>query len=391
MYEEQSPLELRKFVAPEIVFGQGTLRLVGQYAQNFGATKALMVTDPGLIQAGWTAHAERSLKGAGIPYVVYDGVTPNPKDYEVMQGAEVYQDQHCDLIVAVGGGSPMDCAKGIGIVAANDQHVLEFEGVDEVPLPGPPLICVPTTAGSSADVSQFAIITDPKRAVKITIVSKMIVPDVALIDPVTTTTMSADLTAATGMDALSHAFEAYVSTASSFLTDLNALEASRVLVGNLSRAIAYPQAMEFRNAMMMGSLMAGLAFSNASLGAVHAMAHALGGLMDLPHGQCNAILLRHVVAFNFSTAMDKYLRLGAALGLSLEDLPEEDAKARLLETLASVAEEAGAPQSLQGIGVPRVELRDLAIKAVADPCLATNPQPATVEDLERIYATAFPA
>ncbi|MEN6493738.1 MAG: alcohol dehydrogenase-like regulatory protein ErcA [Thermoguttaceae bacterium] len=391
MRDEQMLSELRKFVAPEIVFGQGSLTLVGRYAQNFGATKILIVTDPGLIATGWTGQVERSLQAASIPYVVFDGVTPNPKDVEVMRGAEVCREENCDLLVSVGGGSPTDCAKGIGIVAGNDRPILEFEGVDEVPLPGPPLICVPTTAGSSADVSQFAIIVDSARKVKIAIVSKMIVPDVSLLDPVTTTTMPSELTAATGMDALTHAFEAYVSTASSPLTDLHALAAARGVADNLAAAIGHPQAMEYRTPMMMASLMSGLAFSNASLGAVHAMAHALGGLMDLPHGECNAILLRHVVDFNFDLAAEKYRQLGEAIGQCLASLPPEEAKAAILNRLDFLAEQAKIKHTLGDIGVTREQLTALAAKAVADPCLATNPKPATLEDLEAIYVRAFQA
>jgi len=391
MSEEQKLAELRKFVAPEIVFGQGAMLLVGRYAQNFGATKTLIVTDPGLIAAGWTGHVEQSLSAAGIPYVIFDGVTPNPKDHEVMRGAEVCREENCDLLVAVGGGTPMDCAKAIGIVAGNDRPILEFEGVDEVPLPGPPLICVPTTAGSSADVSQFAIIVDSARQVKSAIVSKMIVPDVSLIAPETTTTMSAELTAATGMDALTHAIEAYVSTASSPLTDVHALAATRGIAANLALAIRHPQAMEYRTPMMMASLMAGLAFSNASLGAVHALAHALGGLMDLPHGECNAILLRHVVDFNFEAAAEKYRQLGEALGQDLARLPPEEAKARILDRLDSLEHDAMIQHTLGEIGVPREQIAALAAKAAADPCLATNPRHATIEDLEAIYVRAFQA
>lgn len=389
MSHGQELLELRKFVAPEIVFGRGALGLVGRYAQNFGAAKVLMVTDPGLIAAGWTGQAAQSLQTAGVAHTIFDGVTPNTKADEIMRGADVYRQEGCDVIVVVGGGSSIDCAKGIGIVAANERHILEFEGVDEVPLPGPPLICVPTTAGSSADISQFAIVVDANRKVKVAIVSKMIVPDVALVDPVTTITMDAKLTAATGMDALTHAFEAYVSTASSPLTDIHALAAVRLIVNNLPAAFRHPNAMEYRDNMMMAALMAGLAFSNASLGAVHAMAHALGGLMDLPHGECNAILLRHVVDFNFPCAPTKYAQLGEALGLDLAGRPPEDVKSRMLARLVALAEDVALSSNLDDIGVTRDQLHELATKAAADPCLATNPKAATVEDLERIYATAF--
>ncbi len=266
-----------------------------------------------------------NLKAEGLPYTVFFEVTSNPRAQEVMAGARSYSDEHCNIIVAIGGGSPMDCAKGIGIVSSNKKHILEFEGVDQVPIPGPPFICIPTTAGSSADVSQFAIINDTERMVKIAIISKTVVPDVALIDPATTTTMDAHLTACTGMDALSHGMEAFVSNAHSPITDLHSMEAIRLIAANLLPTIAMPENIDMRSKMMLGSLHAGLAFSNASLGAVHAMAHSLGGYLDLPHGECNALLLEHVVAFNFDAASKRYRLIGKAMGLNclLEILEEQ--------------------------------------------------------------------
>ena len=307
-------LNLRKFIAPEIVYGAGAIQLAGRHARNFGATKVLIVSDPGVQQYGWTEKVKQSLSEAGIDYSTFTDVSPNPKDHEVMAGAEFYRHEACDLILAVGGGSPMDCAKGIGVVATNGSRINNFEGVDEIPVPVPPLICIPTTAGSSADVSQFAIITDTGRKVKFAIISKMVIPDIALIDPQTTVTMSPDLTAATGMDALCHAFEAFVSTASSPLTDMAALSSVRLIVDNLLGAYREPENSRFRENMMMASLMAGLAFSNASLGLVHAMAHSLGGALGLPHGECNAILLEKVVMYNYKYSAEKYDQLAETMG-----------------------------------------------------------------------------
>jgi len=195
---EPNEFELRKFVAPEFIFGIDARKLVGRYARNFGARKVLVVTDSGVMAAGWTDDVLATLKDANLDYAIFSAISSNPKSEEVMEGAELYRKENCNVVVAVGGGSPMDCAKGIGIVSTNRKNVLEFEGVDNVEFPSPPLICVPTTAGSSADVSQFAIITDVRKKNKIAIVSKMVVPDVALIDPVTTTTMPSELTACTG-------------------------------------------------------------------------------------------------------------------------------------------------------------------------------------------------
>ena len=342
--------ELRKFVAPEFVFGQGALALTGQYAQNFGAKKVLLVTDDGIRSAGWVTPVADSLESVGISYTVFADVTPNPRVEEVMAGADRYRREGCDIIVAVGGGSPMDCAKGIGIVSTNNRNILAFEGIDNVDVPAPPLVCIPTTAGTSADVSQFAIINDPDRQVKIAIVSKAVVPDVALIDPKATTTMDPYLTACTGMDALTHAIEAFVSTANSPVTDLFALEAIRLISANLLDAIVHPDNDEFRNHMMLGSLKAGLAFSNASLGIVHAMAHSLGGLLDLPHGECNSILLDHVMTFNYPEAAGRYEKIGEAMGMDLSRMTAEEKRHAVINGISGLKRSAGRRQTRGGSG-----------------------------------------
>ncbi len=382
-------IELRKFVAPEFVFGVGARHLAGRYAKNFGARRVLVVTDPGVLAAGWTGQVIESLEADGVPYTLFSQVTPNPKDSEVMAGAELYRQERCDVIVAVGGGSPMDCAKGIGIVSSNRQHILEFEGVDRVEIPGPPLICLPTTAGTSADVSQFAIITDRRRRVKIAIISKAVVPEVALIDPVTTTTMDAALTGCTGLDALVHAFEAFVSTAQSPITDLHALEAVRLVAAHLPAAIANPADLEARSQMMLASLHAGLAFSNASLGLVHAMAHSLGGWLDFPHGEANALLLDHVVSFNFAAVPERYRRIGVAMGLELEGTPPAEVKTALVGAVKRLRTAAGISHTLGQKGVRSDDIPHLAATARRDACLATNPRQPRQRDIETIYAKAL--
>lgn len=382
-------LELRKFVLPEFVYGVGALNLIGRYARNFGSRKVMVVTDPGVTEAGWAEKALAALKAEGIAYEIFQDVTPNPKDYEVAAGVRFFRDTGCDVILAVGGGSPMDCAKGIGIAHSNDTDVLAFEGIDQVPLPGPPLLCVPTTAGSSADVSQFAIICDSIRKVKISIVTKTVVPDIALIDPETTTSMSAELTAATGLDALVHAIEAYVSNASSSFTDLNALAAIPLLSGNLRAVIDNPKDIQARSCMMQGSLLAGMAFSNASLGLVHAMAHSLGGLLNLPHGLCNAVLLEHVVAFNFPAAGERYRRIAKAMGLDVESMPLDECRDVLLKGIADLRKLAGITTTIGAMGIRREDIPRLATNAHNDPCIVTNPRHASIEAIEAILEQAF--
>ncbi len=378
-------MPLRKFVAPEFLFGAGAIDLAGQYASNLGGSRALIVSDEGVIEAGWTDSVKKVLGDTGVTCTVFSDVTPNPKDHEVMKGAEYCLSESCDIIVAVGGGSPMDCAKGIAIITANGGLIADYSGVDMVPLPGPPLICVPTTAGTAADISQFAIIGDTERRIKFAIISKSVVPDVSLIDPSATSTMDSKLTAETGMDALVHAFESYVSNASSPVTDLNALEAVKLISRNLRRAVENPHDMASREKMMLGSLLAGLAFSNASLGLVHAMAHSLGGFYGSPHGECNALLLENVVNFNFDSESEKYTQLGEAMGLALLKLKKEERKEALAEGLSIFRKNSGIYSRLNDLGVKPEDIPSLADYAAQDTCAVTNPRAASRKDIERLY------
>ncbi|SCL76709.1 NAD-dependent methanol dehydrogenase [Methanoculleus chikugoensis] len=377
---QRSQLDLRKFVAPEFICGHGALRLAGRYARNFGMRHVLLVTDPGVRAAGWAEAVADSLTEAGVSFTVFDAVSSNPRSRQVMAGKEAYLAEECNGIVTVGGGSPMDCAKGIGIASSNMRDILAFEGVDRVPVPAPPLICIPTTAGSSADVSQFAIITDEERKRKIAIVSKTLVPDISLLDPEPLTTMPRELTVDTGMDTLSHAIEAYVSNASSPMTDVHALEAIRLITSALPAAIEEPDDLDLRFSTLLASLHAGLAFSNASLGAVHAMAHSLGGAYDLVHGRCNALLLEHVMAANYEAASDRYERIGAIVGRG-ESTPAEK--------VAAFRRALGVTETLAEAGVREDAIPALAAAAYNDPCMVTNPRSPACDEIERIYMHAF--
>ncbi len=386
---EKLLLAMRKFVAPEFVFGQGALNLVGRQAAGLGVRRALVVADPGLMELGWPDKVLASLKAADVESVVFSDISANPRDHEVMAGARRYGEQGCDALVAVGGGSAMDCAKAVGIVCANGRHVLEFEGVDNVERPGPPLLCLPTTAGTGAEVSQFAIVTDTVRKVKIAIASKPLIPDAALIDPDMTVTMPPELTAHTGLDALTHAMEAYVSNAHGPMTDLLALEAVRLIKANLPRALEAPRDMQARGSMLLASLYAGMAFSNAILGAVHAMSHSLGGLLDLPHGQCNAILLDHVVDYNYEAAAARYECLGRLLGADFDDAAEAAAKKQaVLGAIRDFKRSVGVTMGLGDLGVDACVLGELAAKAMDDPSMLTNPRQPCMEEIKAVYEQA---
>ena len=380
---------MRKFVAPEFIFGVGARHRVGFYAQHLQARRILIVTDPGVIRAGWLAGVQDDLAASDLLSVVFSEVMPNPKDHAVMAGVQTYRDYGCDVIVALGGGSVMDCAKGIGIVAANSGHILDFEGVDRIPRPGPPLICIPTTAGTAADISQFAIINNAVQRYKIAIISKSVVPDVALVDPETTLTMDPYLTACTGIDALVHAIEAYVSTASSPVMDIHALAAIELIRDNLPLTIADPTQLAARENMMLASLQAGLAFSNASLGAVHALSHSLGGYLDLPHGESNALLLEHVIRFNYPTAAPRYQRIGQALGIDMAAVPEARREAQITEAIHALRTACGIHDGLTQRGISYSEIADLAPPASRDACLFTNPRRASLADVKTLYAEAL--
>lgn len=381
--------KLRKFLIPEFVFGEGAIYLAAKYISRFHAKKVFLVTDKGISKAGWLQKVEDILSKDGLKYVVFDEVTPNPKDTTTMLGAEILKSEKCDIILALGGGSPMDCAKGISIVVTNEKNVLEFEGIDEVNEPGLPLICLPTTAGTSADVSQFSIITDTAKKRKIAIVSKRVVPDVALIDSLTTTTMPAELTAQTGMDALVHAIEAYVSNSNSLITDLNALKAVQLIKDNLTGAYREPNNMEYRNNMMFASMLAGFAFSNAGLGLVHSMAHSLGGMLNLPHGECNSLLLKAVVNYNFDSAIERYYDITKIFYPSVSRINENDILKVLLEGIDNLSNNVGINYSLKDVGVKLEDIPLLAVNAYNDACLATNPKPVEIHDIEECFRYAF--
>lgn len=381
--------QLRKFVSPEIIFGAGCRHNVGNYASTFGARKVLVVSDPGVVAAGWVADVEASLAAQGIDYRLFTQVSPNPRVEEVHQGADVYRAEGCNVIVAVGGGSPMDCAKGIGIVVAHGRSILEFEGVDTIRVPSPPLILIPTTAGTSADVSQFVIISNQTERMKFSIVSKAVVPDVSLIDPETILSMDPFLSACTGIDALVHAIEAFVSTGSGPLTDPHALEAMRLISGNLVEMIANPDDIGRREKIMLGSMQAGLAFSNAILGAVHAMSHSLGGFLDLPHGMCNAALVEHVVAFNYNAAPERFRVVAETLGLDVRGLNQTQTRQRLVEHLVAFKRSVGFADTLSLHGVSVSDIPFLSRHAMEDPCILTNPRESSQRDVEVVYAEAL--
>jgi alcohol dehydrogenase class IV len=293
------------------------------------------------------------------------------------------------VVLGLGGGSVIDAAKGVALLAANGGRILDYEGIDRIEHPIPPLIMMPTTSGTGADVSQFCIVTDTVRHTKITIMGRALVPDVSVVDPRLLVTMPEWLNAATGLDALTHGIEAYVSLAHGPLTDHHALQAIALVKGNLAQTMLRPRDATARSSMAQAALEAGLAFTNAILGATHAMSHQVGGLLDLPHGVCNGVLLPHVIRFNGGDQPARFVPIAQAMGLDVAGAPAEEAVERVAGAVRELADEVGVPKGLGALGVTLDDVPRLARLTLGDACLTTNPRGASVEDIEALFRAAL--
>jgi alcohol dehydrogenase len=368
-------------LVPEVVFGRGVLERVGPLVRGYG-TSALIVTDPGLRATGIVDRVVGYLSAAGVEATVFDGVQANPTIANVEAGLTAGAGRGIAAVVSVGGGSAHDCAKAIALVAANGGEVRDYEGSDRSRHRSMPLIAVNTTSGSGADVSRYAVITDPARAVKMIIVDRHVMPRVAINDPLITAGMPPAVTAATGLDALSHGVEAIVSTSASDVSDLFAIRAVELAAECLPRAVQDGGDLGARDGMMLSALLAGLAIDSASVGAVHALAHQLGARYDLPHGVCNGLLLPVVCDFNLRAAPDRFAVVARALG--------RPGSARAVPAaLRRLGARVGLPKGLAALGVERADLPELADGALADMCMQTNPRPMTRDDVVAVYERAL--
>jgi 1,3-propanediol dehydrogenase len=382
-------VEISKFVAPEIIFGRGSLSQIGESAVRLGATRVFLVSDPGVMAAGWVDQALHYLHRAGLEAECFSAITTNPKDGEVAEGVDRYRASGCDALVAVGGGSPTDVAKAVAILASNGGRLTDYEGINRITRPLPPMVMVPTTAGAGSEVSQFTIIVDTVRRLKMSIISRSLVPDIAIVDPELLRTKDALLAAATGMDALTHAIESYVSLAATPLTDIHALQSMELCARNLSRAVADRSDMEANTQMAMASLTAGLAFSNAILGATHAMTHQVDGLIDQHHGETNASILPHVMDFNLSSCPQRFARIAAALGEATEGLSSDAAARRSITAVRRLIAKIGLDKGLGELGLRAEDIPLLSRNALNDACLVTNPRSATLADIQTLFRQAL--
>jgi alcohol dehydrogenase len=384
-----SPGAVAKFLVPDVIFGIGVLAEVGHAVRGQGGVNVFVVSDPGVAAAGWTDEALGHLKAAGVRTRLWDALTPNPKDHEVAAGCAAYLESGCDVLVAVGGGSCIDAAKAIGVLASRGGAIADYAGVGRIDGPLPPAVMVPTTSGSGSDVSQFCVVTDTARRLKITIGARALVPDISVTDPRTLRTVPHDITAYTALDVLSHGIESYLSKAASFLTDEHALAAIRGVCEHLLPALDSPGDLCGREGLARSSLQAGLAFTNALLGATHAISHQLGGATDLPHGLLNAILLPHVMEFNASVAAGRLATVACAMGLRTTLMTEAEAAEAAIQLVRELAAKAGLPTTLRETGVELGTLGAVARNALDDAYIVTNPRPVSEADAAAICRAAW--
>lgn len=380
---------MNKFVMPEVIFGRGSIEQVGESCQRLGAQKVLVVSDQGVIQAGWFEKVVKSCQEAGLAVATFYDLTINPKDYEVEKGKSLYIEEECDAVIGVGGGSVIDIAKAVAILATNNGTIHDYEGVDKITQPLPPQVMVPTTAGSGSEVSQFSVIVDSERKKKMTIVSKSLVPDIAIIDPNTLSTKSEHLTASTGLDVLTHAIESYVSIAATPLTNVQAKNAIALVSEYLRPSVASKLNAEAKENMAMASLQAGLAFSNAILGAVHAMSHAIGGRFPMMHGDVNAVLLPYVMEFNLLSSPKKFMEIAEMLGEDVKGIPAMEAGYLAIQHVRQLSLDIGAPQSLSEMGFEEEAIAEMSLAALHDACMITNPRDVTLKDIEALFRQAL--
>jgi len=371
------------------LMGAGAVKQIGPKASGLGLKKALIVSDKGMHERGALDDIQKILKDSGVESVIFAGSQPNPTDKNVHDGFKIYQDEKCDSIVSVGGGSSHDCGKGIGLVAGNGGHIRDFEGVNKSEKPMPPMIAINTTAGTASEITRFCIITNTETSVKMAIVDWRVTPTISVNDPVMMMTMPKGLTAATGMDALTHSVEAYMSTIATPVTDSAALMSIKLIGENLRQAVANGQNFEARKNMAYAQLLGGMAFNNASLGYVHGMAHQLGGFYDLPHGVCNAILLPHVERYNLNANPKRLGDIAEALGESIVGLSVRDAADKGIEAIEKLSKDIGIPSGLSELGVKEKDFEVMAKNAMKDACSATNPCTAKLDDVIQIFKNAM--
>ncbi|EBP3476847.1 L-threonine dehydrogenase [Salmonella enterica subsp. arizonae] len=378
------------FFIPSVnVIGADSLKDAMSTMAEYGFRRTLIVTDAMLAKLGMAGDIQKALQERDIFSVIYDGTQPNPTTSNVAAGLKLLKENGCDSVISLGGGSPHDCAKGIALVAANGGDIRDYEGVDRSAKPQLPMIAINTTAGTASEMTRFCIITDEERHIKMAIVDKHVTPLLSVNDSSLMVGMPKSLTAATGMDALTHAIEAYVSIAATPITDACALKAVTMIAENLIVAVEEGSNVQAREAMAYAQFLAGIAFNNASLGYVHAMAHQLGGFYNLPHGVCNAVLLPHVQVFNSQVVAARLRDCAAAMGVDVSGMSEAEGAQACVAAIRQLSQKVNIPAGLRELNVKEEDIPVLATNALKDACGLTNPIQATHDEIVEIYRAAM--
>jgi alcohol dehydrogenase len=379
-----------KFFIPSVnILGQDGVDEAIKDINAFGFKRALIVTDKPLVKIGLVEKVASKLTANGVTVFIFDGVQPNPTMRNVEAGLAILKANECDFIISLGGGSPHDCAKGIALVATNGGSIKDYEGVDVSTKAQLPLVAINTTAGTASEMTRFCIITDESRHIKMAIVDKNTTPILSVNDPELMLEKPAQLTAATGMDALTHAVEAYVSIAANPITDACAIKAIELIQANLINAVKNGKDIQAREQMAYAQFLAGMAFNNASLGYVHAMAHQLGGFYDLPHGVCNALLLPHVQEYNAQVAAPRLKDVAKAMGVDVAKMTDEQGAKAAIDAIKTLAIAVDIPKNLTLLGVKAADIPTLADNALRDACGFTNPKQATHAEICQIFTNAL--
>jgi alcohol dehydrogenase len=372
------------------LFGAGCVRDIAPILADNALHRPLIVTEAGLARLGLPDTLLASLREAGLEPQLFEGVIPNPTDTVVEQAVACYRQVQCDSLIGFGGGSSIDTAKAVRALLANpDKRVHDFEGIGKIRHPGPMLVAVSTTSGTAAEVTSNAVIIDISRQVKMVLIDAALIPEVAVNDPELMRGLPPAVTAATGMDALTHAIEAYVSIGAHPMTDPTALEAIRVIARFLPRAVDNGQDMEARERMAHAQFLAGMAFNSAGLGYVHSLAHQPGATHNLPHGVCNAILLPVVCEFSRPACVDRFADIALALGVDTAGLSADAASRKAIDAIRALSRRVGIPDGLGTLGVKESDIAGWIRPAQADPCSGCAPVKASDAQLAQLYRAAL--
>lgn len=383
---------VNRFVLNEVsYFGPGAREVLPKEIARLGLHKAFVATDKDLIKFGVADKVLDVLRRADIPYEVFSEIKPNPTVSNVKAGVKAFADSGADFILAIGGGSSMDTAKAIGIITNNPEFadVVSLEGVADTHHKSVPVIALPTTAGTAAEVTINYVITDEKNEKKMVCVDPNDIPAIAIVDAELMYTLPRGLTAATGMDALTHAIEGLITKGAWEMSDMFEIKAIDMINRYLPTAVNEPSNAEARNGMAVAQYIAGMAFSNVGLGAVHGMAHPLGAIFDIPHGVANALLLPIVMEFNMPAAIEKYGEIAKAMGVYKQGMTPEEAAQAAVDAVRELAVRVGIPQHLAELGIKEEDLPRLAEAAMADVCTPGNPRDVTYDDILALYKKAY--